>query len=126
MAKFNPNFWEVTISQESWERFSTEDGLHFESPEDAERRCKREYHARILSPELRIILNKVLTPRQHDIVLMYFFESMNQGQISEQLGITQQSVSEHLHGKMRNGGAVGGAIRKLRKAWAAKGLKWEL
>jgi len=125
MTKFNPNFWEVTLSEKGWEQFATEDGLHYEPPEEAENRYSRESKARSLGPELRAILHDVLTPRQRDIILLYFFEGINQVQIAERLGITQQSVSEHLYGKLRGGRSVGGAIRKLRKACAVIGLRWE-
>ena len=43
---------------------------------------------------------------------------------AQRLGIAQQSASEHLYGKMRNGRAGGGAIRKLRKACARHGLSF--
>ena len=79
----------------------------------------------MLGPALRDILDEVLTPRQKEIVRMYFFEGLNQSQIAQRLGVTQQSVSEHLYGKIRAGRSVGGAIRKLRKACASKGLRWE-
>ena len=125
MTKFNPDFWEVTISHESWERLSTEDGLGYEPPGEAEQRHERETRAKSLGPELRAILDDVLTPRQREVVLMYFFEGLNQRQIAEHLGVTQQSVSEHLYGKVRAGRSVGGAIRKLRKTCATRGLRWE-
>ena len=125
MAKFNPDFWEVTLSHESWQWFSTEDGLGYEPPGEAERRHERAARARTLGPELCAILDETLTPRQREVVRMYFFEGLNQRQIAQRLGVAQQSVSEHLYGKVRGGRAVGGAIRKLRKACAARGLRWE-
>jgi RNA polymerase sigma factor (sigma-70 family) len=124
MTKFNPDFWEVTISHESWERFSTEDGLTYEPPGEAEQRHEREARAKALGPELRDILDRALTPRQREVVQMYFFEGLNQRQIAERLGITQQSVGEHLYGKVRGGHTVGGAIRKLRKACRQRGVHW--
>lgn len=124
MTKFNPDFWEVTISHESWKQFSTEDALGYGPAGEVEKRHARETHARSLGSELCAILCDVLTPRQREVVLMYFFEGTNQRQIAERLGVTQQSVSEHLYGKVRDGRAVGGAIRKLRKACASAGLTW--
>ena len=35
MSRFNPDFWEVTISEESWERFSCEDHLYYRGAEEA-------------------------------------------------------------------------------------------
>ncbi len=111
--KINPDFWEVTLSHESWRHFSTEDHPYYEAPEDAEARQVREDWAKALMPELRAILDEVLTPRQREAVILYFFEKLNQREIARKLGISQQSVSEHLYGKVRNGRAVGGALRKL-------------
>jgi len=57
-------------------------------------------------------------------VELYFLRELNQSQVAERLGISQQSVSEHLYGKLRNGRVVGGAIRKLRRACAKRGIRW--
>ena len=125
MAKFNPDFWEVTLASEKWERFSTEDHPYYEDPGDLERRHKRGEQARVLLPELRAIIDQVLTPRQCEVIQLYFFEELNQRQIAERLGISQQSVSEHLYGKVRNGRAVGGALRKLQKVCAKRSVRWD-
>ena len=86
---------------------------------------ERAERARAFWPQVRPVLDEVLTDRQHEVVRLYFFARLNQRQIAEQLGISQQTVSEHLYGKVRNGRAVGGAIRKLRKACAKRGLRWD-
>jgi len=70
------------------------------------------------------MIDELLTDRQREVVWLYFFEGLNQRRIAEKLGITQQSVSEHLYGKVRDGRAVGGAIRKLRSACAERGIRW--
>jgi len=125
VSAFNPDFWEVTISEESWERFSSEDHLYYEQSGEAERRRARAERAEALWPEVRAIIQEVLTPRQREVLTLYFLQELNQRQIAESLGISQQSVSEHLYGKMRNGRAVGGALRKLRRACAKHGVRWE-
>ena len=124
MAKFNPDFWEVTVSQESWRQFSAEDGLHHQEPADIRERHQRRERAKALWPELRSVIDELLTPRQREVIGLYFFEGLNQREIAAHLGIAQQSVSEHLYGKVRNGRAVGGAIRKLRKACAKQDVRW--
>lgn len=124
MSKFNPDFWEVTLSQDGWRRFSSVDHPYYEDPEDAAARRAREDRARALMPEVRAILDSVLTPRQREVVTLYFLEKLNQREIAERLGISQQSVSEHLYGKARDGRAVGGALRKLRKVCARRGVRW--
>ena len=124
MSKFNPDFWEVLVSEESLERFSNEDRIHYEPPDETQRRHEQAERAEVLWPTICAIIDDVLTPRQREVILLYFFEELNQREISEKLGISQQSVSEHLYGKMRKGRAVGGALRKLRKACAKRGVQW--
>ena len=125
MTRFNPDFWEVTISQESWRRFSNEDHPYYEDPDEAVARRARADRARDLLSELRAIIDEALTLRQREVVSLHFFEKLNQREIAERLGIAQQSVSEHLYGKTRNGRSVGGALRKLRKACLKRGVRWD-
>jgi RNA polymerase sigma factor (sigma-70 family) len=125
MSKFNPDFWEVTVSQESWQRFSTEDHLYYEEPGEVEKRHEQTERATALWPRVRAVMDNVLTARQREVLYLYFFEGLNQREIGQKLGISQQSVSEHLYGKTRNGRAVGGALRKLRKACAKRGVRWD-
>jgi RNA polymerase sigma factor (sigma-70 family) len=124
-TKFNPDFWEVTISEESWEQFTLEDGLYYESPEEVEERLERAERAESLWPTISAIMDEVLTARQREVISLYFFEGLNQREIAEKLSISQQSVSEHLYGKNRNGRVVGGALRKLRKACVKRGVRWD-
>ena len=125
MSKFNPDFWEITLAAENWERFAREDSLWHESKEETQARRQSAERADALWPEIREIIDEVLTERQREIVLLYYAEGQNQRQIAEQLDISQQSVSEHLFGKARNGRTVGGALRKLRKICALRGVRWE-
>jgi RNA polymerase sigma factor (sigma-70 family) len=125
MTKFNPDFWEITISAESWARFSTENRLWNESNEDAAARHARAERAESFWPVVRAVMEEVLTERQREVAMLYFFERLNQRQIGERLGISQQAVGEHLHGKCRNGHMSGGILPKLRKACAARGVRWE-
>jgi RNA polymerase sigma factor (sigma-70 family) len=125
MTKFNPNFWEVSLSHEDWRQFTTADRLGHEEPEDLTERHERGERAKALVPRLREVMDEVLTERQRDVVELYFFSKLNQREIAERLDLSQQTVSEHLYGKMRNGQAVGGAMRKLRAECARRGLRWE-
>ena len=125
MSKFNPDFWEVTLSEEDWQKFTSEDRLGYESPEDLEKRHKQSERAQKLWSVVRAIMDETLTPQQHKVVYLYFFEGLNQREIAEKLKISQQSVSEHLYGKKRRGRAIGGALRKLRKACIKRGVQWD-
>ena len=115
----------MTLAAESWDRLAAEDGLWYESPEDGGRRQRRQGRSQVLWPRVRALIEEVLTPRQQQVVALFFFEEQNQRQIAERLGISQQAVSEHLYGKTRQGRTVGGALRKLRKACAKEGIAWE-
>ena len=126
MTKFNPDFWELTISDRGWHMFSNEDSIYYKDPDEAKAREKRLKYAEKLWPEVREIMNTVLTERQSEILDMYFFKGYNQQEISEILNISQQSVSEHMYGKTRNGRNVGGAIRKLRKECMKRNIEWKL
>ncbi len=122
MSRFNPDFWELTLATESWEQFRVEDGLWHETPEQTSERHARSDRLTEIAAKVEPLLAD-LTDQQAKAVRLYFFEGLNQRQISEHLGISQQSVSEHLYGKARGGKTVGGALRKLRKACAVKGIE---
>ena len=123
MAKFNPDFWEVSLSSAAWEMLSAADGLAYESPAETAERLARADATAAVWPRVRELIDAVLTDRQREVVLLHTLYRRNQMQIAAILGISQQAVSEHLYGKVRNGHAVGGAIRKLRKACAAAGIR---
>lgn len=125
MTTFNPDFWEVTVEASSWEQYCEEDGLWHESAADSESRRQRSQQTHSLWSVVRPILDQILTARQLEVVSLYFFGELNQRQIAEPLGLSQQAVSEHLYGKVRNGRSVGGALRKLRKVCATRGVHWE-
>jgi len=59
---------------------------------------------------------KHLTARQFEVMRMYHLDyRLTQDAIARVLGITQPTVSQHLHGKKRDGKSVGGAYRRIRK-----------
>lgn len=124
MSKFNPDFWEVTLSETGWRQFSNQDHPYYEADDERDLRQARDERARKMRCELESVMHVVLTARQREVVMLYFFEQMNQREIAEQLNVSQQVVSEHLYGKRRNGKVVGGALRKLRKVCAQKGIDW--
>ena len=123
-STFNPDFWEVTLSDSGWRGFTTQDHPCFESNEDLDERHARDERARAMRRELETVIAEVLTERQREVVELYYFGRLNQRQIGERLGISQQSVSEHLYGKQRKGKAVGGALRKLKKVCGRRGISW--
>ena len=62
MAKFNPDFWEVTISSASWGQFSVEDGLWHQSPEEVVWRHEHIERAKAMAQRVRDIVDQTLTP----------------------------------------------------------------
>jgi RNA polymerase sigma factor (sigma-70 family) len=71
---------------------------------------------------LRELVTTKLTPRQREIVELSFVDGLSQSEISERLGITQQVVSKHLFGIVRDGKRIGGAIRRLRQLCEEHGI----
>lgn len=62
-----------------------------------------------------------LTSKQREAVELHFFEGMTQGQIARKLGITQQVVQKRLHGVIRRGKRIGGALPRLKSALMQRG-----
>ena len=67
---------------------------------------------------VRNAVRAVLSPKQREAVEAYFFEGLSQDQIAERLGIRQQVVQRRLHGVVRRGRRIGGALARLRTALA--------
>ena len=57
-----------------------------------------------------------LTRRQRQVLALYLGELKSQVQIATKLGISQQTVSQHLVGKQRGGKKIGGAASRIRNA----------
>ena len=116
--KFNPDFWEVQVDQNILDQFSHDQNPHYETEEDVQARFRQRQWTSRLMPLVLSLIGEVLTPRQREIVHLYFFKKMTEHEISQQLGISVPSVSQHLFGKSRDGKMVGGAIPKLRSKLA--------
>ncbi|MFC1525900.1 RNA polymerase sigma factor [Candidatus Latescibacterota bacterium] len=70
-------------------------------------------------PRVLQALEEALTPRQGDVVRMYFLDELTVYEIAERLGVSATCVIQHLFGRSRGGKRVGGALPKLRKAMEA-------
>jgi RNA polymerase sigma factor (sigma-70 family) len=117
-TEFDPAFWEIPVEQDILNQFSNEQHPYYESAEDVRARCRRgEWTARLM-PLVEKLIDEYLTPRQKEVVHLYFIRQMTVYEIAEQLGISVPSVSQHLFGKSRDGKITGGAIPKLRKKLA--------
>jgi RNA polymerase sigma factor (sigma-70 family) len=67
---------------------------------------------------VRNAVRAVLSPKQREVVEAYFFDGLSQEQIAARLHISQQVVQRRLHGVMRRGRRIGGALARLRTALA--------
>jgi|TARA_B100000315_G_scaffold95133_1_gene87386 DNA-directed RNA polymerase specialized sigma24 family protein len=114
-TRFEPTYWEVQVDQVTLDQYSLERGLTYESEADKQVRFRRDKSVRAILPVVLICMENTLTPRQREIVTLYFLEQKTEYEISKLLGVSVPSVSQHLFGKKRSGKTVGGAIPKLRK-----------
>lgn len=74
-----------------------------------------------LDPDALAALHRALaslTPKQRLAVELHFFEGLSQGEIARRLGLTQQVIQKRLHGVIRRGRRIGGALPRLRAALA--------
>jgi DNA-binding CsgD family transcriptional regulator len=119
---YNPEFWEVPLDQVDLERFPNERGIWFETREDQEGRYAWEDRVNDLTDKLYGVLSEFLTPKQCEVVILYFGHQKTQQEIADILGISRRVVSQHLFGICRNGKHIGGAVNKLRKVCEKQGL----
>jgi RNA polymerase sigma factor (sigma-70 family) len=118
MAKFDHRFWEIQVDPSVLESALTEpDFLQklLEHGTTEKNLDLQESHTKKIVGDIQSIISTRLTPKQREIVDMYFFRGMKQQEIAAELCLPQQVVSKHLFGVMRNGRKVGGAITKIRK-----------
>ena len=112
----NPLFWEISVDPQDLDRFCADQGLWHESEEERQLRYRREDRIRALGWELKDIIEHELTPRQRDIIRLYFFHGKTQNEIAQIMEISRRVVAQHLFGICRQGRRIGGAIQKLQKA----------
>lgn len=109
---------EVPVAPDSLERWSVA-----ASGESADSVRRADGHDELVEL-LRDLVETQLTTIQRRVVDLYFFQDRSQDEIALELGISQQSVSRHLYGAVRDGQKVGGAIRRLQKILAGLGVEW--
>ena len=115
MASYNPDFWEVPTEMATLDRVPSTQALYYESEDDRERRYAMQAFYEEVRPSVFEIIDQCLTPRQKEVVKLYYCYGKTQEDIAVILQLTQSTVSRHLFGTVRGGKKVGGAIPKLRK-----------
>jgi RNA polymerase sigma factor (sigma-70 family) len=119
---YNPDFWEVRLDPQDVDKFANEAGIWFETAEENQARLSREIRLkRLINPVLSII-DKALTEKQRQVLLLYFLHRKTQEEVAQIMGISRRVVSQHLFGICRNGRRVGGALAKIRKVCRQQGL----
>ena len=118
----NPDFWEIPVEPGKLDDIDAGRAL-WHRPEESPRRPGHHDRRRRAAAKLRELVDQELTPRQRDCVRLYFFEGRTQQQVADELGICRRVVSQHLFGIRRNGRRVGGALNRIRKLCAERGLR---
>lgn len=116
MARFNAAFWEIPTQRGYLESLPAERGLWYETSVDRERRYALQDFFSSVLPTVIELVDEQLTPRQREILRLYYLCDKTQEDIAAMLNLSQSTVSRHLFGTVRNGKKVGGAIPKLQKA----------
>lgn len=115
MAGFNADFWEVSPGSEYLESLPASRALWYETEEDQGRRHAFQEFFTEVKPMVRGAIDDSLTPRQREVVKLYYLYDKTQEDIAAILDLSQSTVSRHLFGTVRHGKKVGGAIPKLKK-----------
>ncbi len=123
MPKFNPDFWELSVPPEYFDRLTNEEHLWYQPPDSKYTRTYRAKRRKVIK-QIRQIIAKDLTGRQAECIRLYFYEDKTQQEIGNLLGISRRVVSQHLFGVTRNGKQIGGAINKIRKACRKQGIEY--
>ncbi len=109
------NWRETLFTPEQWACVPSTAGLwHADQPDwaaDEKLRTAEEIRLLVLG-----IMVSALTPRQRQVMELYYLESRTQAEVAAALGISQPTVCQHLQGKRRGPHTVGGAFRRIRKA----------
>ena len=108
-------FWEAHLTQGEWANIPADLARWYEHNYSHQSRLRRQSIINEAIPIVNKIISTELTPRQRQVVLLYFGEQNTEVEIARKLRISQPTVSQHLNGKKRGGKKVGGAMRRIRK-----------
>jgi RNA polymerase sigma factor (sigma-70 family) len=130
MTPYDPYFWEISVDPELMETMSVMPDFLDELTKTSEEIALDEQKETLKQEAVDLIKELIqtnITPKQRQIVELYFYDNKSQQEIAQDLNISQQVVSKHLFGAVRNGRRVGGAMAKLRKLCIKSGIdpkKW--
>lgn len=116
MSDDNDGDWRETFfTPEQWACVPASKRMGFR-PESDQEIDDRLRAAEEIGLVVQAVMMSALTPRQRQVMELYYLENQTQVDVAAALGITQVTVSQHLRGKQRDGRPVGGAFRKIHKA----------
>ena len=107
---------EIHIDPTQWDSMS-ESSAHWHDYNDSgQERSEWEAALQQAAQVLWTVISLDLTDRQREVVRFRFsHDALTQARIGTLLRISQPTVSQHLHGKKRNGKKIGGAVRRIQK-----------
>jgi RNA polymerase sigma factor (sigma-70 family) len=94
-------FLEKPFEQEDLERFTNEDGLWYESPEEIERGLDRGKKRAARLMLLAKLIEERLTPPQRTCTRLYYFEGKSLREIGAILDIHFTTVHQHIQASMK-------------------------
>ena len=114
--EYDQPFEEINLTPDQWTQIPSSSGLcGYAGLADQDELRRRETYA-----EMRLLVHGMmtasLTPRQREVLDLYYLDGRTQVEVANILGISQPTVCQHLYGKLRGGRRVGGALSRLRKA----------
>lgn len=110
-----PQWREVHWDQQHWDNIPESAGLCAKASRDArtDARLRADEEIRLV---VHALVVSILSTQQRRVMELYFLEGRKQVDVARSLGISQPTVVQHIRGKKRGDGYVGGALKKLRKA----------
>jgi RNA polymerase sigma factor (sigma-70 family) len=117
MTKYNPDFWEVPVDPVIINNLISQSSIfyHDHDEKDEETKFRKKKLRNEAVKQIKIIISTRLTKIQREIIHLYYFKNKTQTEIAAILNISQQVVSKHLFGVIRNGKKIGGALKKIKK-----------
>ncbi|MFH0925265.1 MAG: sigma-70 family RNA polymerase sigma factor [bacterium] len=105
MSREYKNFKEIPMSPTAMDTFFTSDKALWKGTSDYSEEKHQQTKKKI--KEVKKAINDHLTPRQREVIDLYYFKNKTQADISVILGVHQTTISQHLQY----------GIKKLRKVF---------
>ena len=86
----NPDFWEVCLEPVDLARYPNEAGIWYESREDSQAGRTREYRVKHLIQPIMELVDRRLTQKQREALLLYFLYHKTQEEVAQIMGISRR------------------------------------